>query len=356
MSKFVWLFGAVLAALGGTVLFFSWLFGAAPSPRIPMPPVSVGLEASPSGGIGEFLSRFVLVPWSPPSATPIAVIIENHEDARPHQRGLDRALFIAEFLVEGYISRFVAFFDHSAFPEQVGPIRSLRPYFLPVIQPWASALLFAGGSPEALRDLEGSAVPWVNLLGVDDADLRDRTVPPPHNMFLRPAQAAALLDGRRLRPVRRSPFPIGGPPSGSGAELIRLQFFSPLHNVEYRYDALEDAYVRTSGEVTHAARPRNVLVLAMPILGEGEYGRLDIRPQGGGPALLFSSGLVQEGRWERGEGDRDPFRFLDRWGEPLRFAPGLTWMTVLPDLSRVRWGENSPLPAARPDAVGRGEG
>lgn len=348
MSKFVWLFGAVLVALCGTVLLFSWLFGAVPFSRIPMPPVSVGLEAPPSGGIGEFLSRFALAPWSPPFVTPIAVIIENHEDARPHQRGLDRALFIAEFLVEGYISRFAAFFDRSHLPEQIGPVRSLRPYFLSVIQPWASALLFAGGSPEALQNLEESAVPWVNLLGFDDTHLRDRTVPPPHNMFLRPAQTVALLDGRRLRPVRWPPFPIGKSPSGSGAELIRLQFFSPLHNVEYRYDALEDAYVRTSGEVTHAARPRNVLVLAMPIMGEGEHGRLDIRPRGGGPALLFSSGIVQEGRWERGEEGREPFRFLDGHGELLRFAPGLTWMTVLPDLSRVRWEGGGGIPAPAP--------
>lgn len=305
MSKFVWLFGAVLVALSGIVLLFSWLFGA--------------------------------IPFSVESVVPVAVIIENHEDARPYQRGLDRALFIAEFLVEGYISRFVAFFDRSDLPEQIGPIRSLRPYFLSVVQPWASALLFAGGSPEALQKLAENSVPWVNLLGVDDTALRDRSVPPPHNMFLRPAQVAALFGGRRLRSARWPPFPSGGPPHGSGASLIRLQFFSQLHNAEYRYDILEDAYVRTSGAVTHAARPRNVLVLAMPIVAEGEHGRLDIRPQGGEPALLFSSGLVQEGRWERGEGDRDPFRFLDRRGDPLHFSPGLTWMTVLPTLERVKW-------------------
>lgn len=347
MSKRFWLFGAVLVALSGTVLLFVWLFRVAPSPRIPTPPVSAGLGAPPSGGISEFLSRFALAPWSPSSVMPIAVIIENHEDARPHQRGLDHALFLAEFLVEGYISRFVALFDRSDLPEQIGPVRSLRPYFLSVIQPWSSALLFAGGSPEALRDLERSAVPWVNLLGVDDTDLRDQTVPPPHNLFLRSAQVAALLDDRRLRPVRWPPFPIGGPERGSGAEFIRLQFFSPLHNVEYRYDVLENAYVRTSGGVTYAARPRNVLVLAMPIVGEGEHGRLDIRPWGSGPALLFSSGIVREGRWERGEGDREPFRFLDGRGKPLRFAPGLTWMTVLPDLSRVRWeGGGAPLAPA----------
>lgn len=306
MFRRLCVFGVVLVALSASVLLFVWVFSAVSST------VSSGRQV-------------------------FAVMIENHEDARPHQRGLDRALFIAEFLVEGYISRFVAFFDSRTLPEQIGPVRSLRPYFLSVVQPWASALLFAGGSPEALENLEESSVPWVNLLGVDDTYLRDRSVPPPHNMFLHQMDVSTLFRDRRLRSVHWSPFPSRGLPYGSGASLVRLQFFSPLHDAEYRYDSLDDAYTRTSGTVTHTARPRNVLILAMPIVSEGEHGRLDIRPQGSGPALLFSSGLVQEGRWERGEGARDPFRFVDRRGHPFRFTPGLTWMTVLPTLDRVRW-------------------
>lgn len=344
MSQRSFVLGAAFVALSTSVLFFVWMFRAAPSP---LPAGRQVLEPLPSGGIGDFLSRFGFAPWSPPSLVPVAVVIENHEDARPYQRGLDRALFIAEFLVEGYISRFVAFFDRDNLPEQIGPIRSLRPYFLSVIEPWASALLYAGGSPEALKLLDDSAVPWVNLLGVDDTYLRDRSVPPPHNMFLRSSFISRLFAGRRLHDVPWPPFPSGKLPYGSGASLIRLQFFSPLHNVEYRYDSLDDTYIRTTGRVTHAVRPRNVLILAMPIVSEGEHGRLDIRPQGIGSALLFSSGLVQEGRWERGGGARDPFHFLDRWGKPLRFTSGLTWMTVLPDLWRVRWESGGTLEGER---------
>lgn len=305
MFRRLCVFGVALTALSASVLLFIWMFGMISSGARPV--------------------------------FPIAVVIENHEDARPYQRGLDHALFIAEFLVEGYISRFVVFFERDALPEQIGPVRSLRPYFLSVIQPWASALLFAGGSPEALQKLEESPVPWVNLLGIDDTYLRDRSVPPPHNMFLHPINVSTLFRDRRLHLIRWPPFPAGKLPYGSGASLVRLQFFSPLHDAEYRYDALDDAYVRTSGTVTHAAHPRNVLILAMPIVSEGEHGRLDIRPQGSGPALLFSSGLVQEGRWERSGGSRDPFHFLDDRGNPFRFAHGLTWMTVLPTLERVRW-------------------
>lgn len=329
--------GAMLVALCISVLFFVWIFRAPSRLLSPTHPISSSLDTPSSGGVSELLSHFGFAPWSSPTLVPVAVMIENHEDARPYQRGLDKALFIAEFLVEGYISRFVAFFDADNLPEQIGPVRSLRPYFLSVVQPWASALLFAGGSPDALQKLEESSVPWTNLLGVDDTYLRDRSMPPPHNMFLRPLQVQAFFHGRRLHAVHWPPFPLGAGAYGSGASLIRLQFFSPLHDAAYRYDPLDGTYTRTTGRVTHTAHPHNVLILEMPIVSEGEYGRLDIRPQGGGPALFFSSGFMQEGRWERGDGARDPFRFLDQQGNPFRFAPGLIWMTGLPTLERVQW-------------------
>lgn len=326
MFRRLYLFGAVFVALGGTLLFFSWVLGAIPSSS---------LESLPSGGIGDVLSRFRFAPWSPPSVVSVAVIIENHEDARPHQRGLNKALFITEFLVEGYISRFVAFFDREDLPESLGPVRSLRPYFLSVVQPWASALLFAGGSPEALQELEESSVPWVNLLGVDDAPLRDPAVPAPHNMFLHPEQIRSFVGERAKRGIRWPPYRIGPPPAGSGSSIVRLQFFNPLHDVTYTYDVLQEVYTRRSGPVADQGEPANVLILEVPIVGEGEYGRLVLNPEGRGRALLFRSGILQHGFWQRGP--EGPFQFVDARGHPLLFAPGQTWMTVLPTLERVRW-------------------
>ncbi|OGJ57482.1 hypothetical protein A3H22_04040 [Candidatus Peribacteria bacterium RIFCSPLOWO2_12_FULL_55_15] len=327
--------GAALVALSVSILFFVRLFSVPPSHRPPIPPVPSSVEALPSGGISDFLSRFGLAPWSKPSIFPVAVIIENHEDARPHQRGLSDALFVGEFLVEGYISRFVAFFDREHLPEQTGPVRSLRPYFLSVIEPWASALLFAGGSPEALQNLEESPVPWVNVLGVDDAPLRDRSVPAPHNMFLRSEHVRALVGHAARRRIVWPPYRIGPSPAGSGAYVIHLQFFSPLHDVMYTYDTIQEAYIRRSGSVSEQGKPANVLILEVPIVSEGEYGRLAINPDGRSRVLLFRSGVLQHGFWERSSDG--PFRFFIADGSPLLFAPGQTWMTVLPSLERVRW-------------------
>ena len=265
----------------------------------------------------------------------LAVVMENHEDARSYQRGLTDALFVGEFLVEGFISRFVLLFDLTHVPPSIGPVRSLRPYFLSVIGPWASALLYAGGSPEALEGLRESSVPWVNLLGVDDAPLRDPAVPAPHNMFLRPEHIRALVGGVARRGIPWPPYRIGPLIAGSGASVIGIQFFNPLHDVVYTYDALQEVYVRRGGAVVEQGKPANVLILEMPIAGEGEYGRLEIHPEGRGRALLFRSGVLQHGFWQRMPDG--PFQFVDARAEALLFAPGQTWMTVLPTLDRVRW-------------------
>ena len=55
----------------------------------------------------------------------LAVKIENTSQARP-QTGLDQADVVWETVVEFQVSRFVAVF-HSQVPEEVGPIRSVRP-------------------------------------------------------------------------------------------------------------------------------------------------------------------------------------------------------------------------------------
>ena len=60
---------------------------------------------------------------------PLAVVIDNHFEARPPS-GLARANFVIEAPVEGGISRYLAFYSASEQIDEIGPIRSARPYFV----------------------------------------------------------------------------------------------------------------------------------------------------------------------------------------------------------------------------------
>lgn len=333
----------VLALLSGAVL----LTNTYDIPFVPKvfdrKPASEKRERPTSDSSG-ILSRFALLPGAR-QPVPFAVVIENHEDARVHQTGLQDALMVQEFLVEGFISRFVALFNANALPREIGPARSLRPYFLDGIKPWARTVYHAGGSPEALeRVTEGEEFFARNLLYFDDENketgsLRKKGVPAPHDLFLRKKVLKSFLSEvptSYKKPAEWPPFPVGTPEGGESAQSLRVNFFNVLHTVYFEYLPLAQKYKRTNGKVVSDARPANVLILEVPIDYIGAYGRLFMTLEGSGSAQLFHSGKMWPVRWSRGS-DSEPFKITDAAGAEVPFAHGQIWMMVLPTLERVSW-------------------
>jgi len=265
----------------------------------------------------------------------LAVMIENHESARPHQEGLLDALLIWEFPVEGFISRFAAVFNADDLPERIGPVRSLRPYFVDALQPWVSTVIHAGGSPEAYARVSRGDITALNLLAHYGNAERDTGIPEPHNLFVRSASIAEL-PGPSISGTPWPPYAIGTPVIAPAALTVKLNFHNPNHDVVYRYSRMRDAYIRSSGSVEDQGHPRNVLILEMPVTGIGEMGRLTIPVFGKGRALLFHGGLVQEGMWSKKD-LLSSFVFETDGGDTFVFAPGQTWVTSLPSLDRVKW-------------------
>lgn len=269
----------------------------------------------------------------------VAVIVENHEDARPFQEGLSRALLIEEWLVEGFISRFVAVYDVRSLPPRIGPVRSLRPYFLDGLLPWSLPIFHAGGSPEALERIFASPV-HRSINGLAGAYYglyeREPNTNPPHDFFVPRSTITAQHAEGNYMPTEWPPYVEGGARNGETAEVIHVNFMNPDHNVEYTYRPSTKRYVRRNGDDTQDMEPSNVLILEIPVAEIREYGRLHIPVLGRGKALLFRAGRVYEGFWKKG-GEHEWFSFANADGNPLRFARGQTWMTVLPTLERVSW-------------------
>jgi hypothetical protein len=268
--------------------------------------------------------------------TIVGVIVENHEDAREHQQGLADALLIQEFLVEGGISRFQLLFDAENLPEDIGPVRSMRPYFTEAALPWATALFYAGGSPEAFALLNQQAVlHHFNGLSYPEEFTRKKGIAAPHNLFTSGQALTSLLADLPHTETLWPPYTLGKTTATETAPTIHLEFGSSAHNVDYTYDARKRTYERTNGEVVSAAHPSNLLILAAPILATGEFGRLTIDLRGKGKLLLFRDGVMQQGTWKKSDAE-GTWEFLDESNHPLAFAKGQTWMTVLPELGRVK--------------------
>src|SRR3990167_951299 len=76
---------------------------------------------------------------------PLAVMIENHADARP-QSGLTSADIVYEAVAEGGITRFMAIFYCNLSDTQVGPVRSARTYFLDWLSEYDALYAHVGGA------------------------------------------------------------------------------------------------------------------------------------------------------------------------------------------------------------------
>lgn len=285
------------------------------------------------------LSKLPLSPFFRRDIQLVAVVIENQEDARPHQHGLNEALMVEEWVVEGYITRFIALFDAENLPAIAGPVRSIRPYFIHGLLPWHTLLLHAGGSPEAYEAAQSTdIVTAVNGLAGNGYEYfeRDDDIPAPHNLFITKENMQAIHTDHDAPTMEWPPYKTSTRTDGEAATSIAVNFYSYYHNISYSYDSRMQQYIRTNGATEQQASPRNVLFLEMPVVGVGEYGRLNIPVEGEGPLLLFRNGVVIHGTWQK-EDDTVPFTFLNTEGEPLQFAQGQLWMTVLPWLDRISW-------------------
>ncbi len=274
---------------------------------------------------------------SHPQTPLIGVMIDNHEYARAYQRGLEKAPLVMEQLVEGYITRFLAFLDPADLPGDIGPVRSVRPYFIDGSTPVLSAIFHVGGSPEALEKLQKSdaAESFNAISGYDSFFSYDDDAPAPHNRFLSRENILDLLSQKTASASYINPdFHFGSFVPDEPAKIIDINYYSPLHNVTYSYDAKTKSYTKESGGEIRPPSPQNIVIIETDVSVVGPFGRLGIRMQGSGSAILFRDGGMQRGSWSKSGPDHF-FTFSDAQGKPLSFHKGQIWMIVLDSLDRV---------------------
>lgn len=266
----------------------------------------------------------------------VAVMVDNHQLARPYQRGLDDAVWVQEHFVEGMITRFEAVYDVANFPASVGPVRSVRSYFIDGAVPAHSAIFHIGGSPDALERLaEPDAVPSFNATKFDRFFAYDDVAPAPHHRFLGRDGFRELFDRIEIPTTHTFPFPLGSFSSDGLAAAIDIDFHSEVHDVTYVYEPSSRTYIRRNHGARQTSKTANVVILETNVAVTGDLGRLSVRTEGSGNALLFRDGGVARGEWSK---TVDSFyMFTDEEGNFLKFREGQVWMIVVDDLERVMW-------------------
>jgi len=121
------------------------------------------------------------------SATkPVLVVkVENDPSVRP-QSGLEVADMVFEELVEGGITRFATVFQ-SAFPTELGPVRSVRHVDASIASPMADFFVFSGGARPTIGYIRGNVGKGIYIM-TEGAPGMHRTNYhyAPHNLYLSP--------------------------------------------------------------------------------------------------------------------------------------------------------------------------
>jgi hypothetical protein len=278
---------------------------------------------------------------------PIAVMIDDHEGARP-QSGFNAAAIVWQAPAEGGIPRYMLIFQ-DAIPKTVGPIRSSREYFIEWAAEYRALYVHAGGSPQALATLRasgnGSLVWNAEGLRFDGSFLyRVNFRIPPHNLYTDGTHLHALAAFLRVTdgPVQPTwSFHLNpGDAERPGAGAITVGY-PPYETVTYRYNPLTNSYLRyingsKKAQVDPAdgkvVAPKNVIVLRMhfaPLAGPHQKGRLEATDVGTGPAWISTGGVTVQGTWRKASRGA-PTLLFGPGGRPIVLTAGQTFVNVMP--------------------------
>jgi len=318
------------------------------SPTQPPPPPKV---ASPLNGVMLDRAAFDALQ----QRAPLAVMIENHPDARP-QSGLNQADLVYEAIAEGGITRYMAVY-WSTDAARIQYVRSARIYYIQ----WAAelgAVYTHWGQVEdpgpvdvwpvlarlGVRDLNGL------ILG-EEVGYRDESRSAPHNVYTdtgllwRSAQARGFNGPPVLDPwkFKEDEPQRSANPAEPGKPVVNVTFGSPgsAFDVTWNYDPATNGYLRSLGGAPHAdattgeqLTARNVAVQFAPFYPSGVKAYNIIDTVGTGRAVIFQDGVAKEGSWKK-DSESGRTRFFDSIGQEIPFNRGRTWIEVVPTDSPV---------------------
>lgn len=270
----------------------------------------------------------------------LAVVVENHKNARP-QSGLGQAGVVYEALAEGGITRFLAFFLDER-PANIGPVRSLRTYFVDWGLEFNAPVAHVGGNAEALDLVKPTGMKDINQFANAGSFFRTRDRMAPHNAYTNSDLMDALLKKNgwdKPADFEVSPRKNDAPSQTPLRPTIGINYSYTGFQVEYRYDATCNCYARFLAGAPHIDRNtgqqikvKNVVVEYMPTT----YGRSRIGEQttrmatpGSGKAIVFRDGDAVEGTWAKAQ-HRDRTKLTDAAGKEIPLNRGNTWYSIVP--------------------------
>lgn len=268
-----------------------------------------------------------------------AVMLDNHDDARP-QAQISKADIIYEYRVEGEYTRYMALFQ-SNFPENVGPVRSARPYFVQTAKEYNAIYAHWGGSVAGLEEVKKRNV--VDLDGIALEGLvfhRNKNVGKraPHNGYISLPELENYLLEKGVD-VNDNTAALNFYDKEANIEGLDVGEITLNFNNRYKTKFIFDEatgkykYIRQGQSVIDEATGQefdtdNLVVLFQKGVVAGPKGTLKMANIGSGTGLLLQKGKLAPITWEKANEDaRTILKYPD--GTEVKFCPGRTFFSIV---------------------------
>ena len=295
------------------------------------------------------------VPIGQENLHPLAVMIENHIQARP-QAGLGQADLVYEALAEGGITRFMAVYGMPETPIKVGPVRSARPYYVDFATELGAMYAHAGGSQDALNQISSTGVQDLNGLSLGEPLFKrdfSRNVDLEHTLY---SSTNSLWKygvttngwntaGNYSSWLFQDDATAANRPT---TQTISVSVSDPTYAVKWTYDSATNSYLRFMAGIPHLdantdkqISVKNVILETVQRADYVEtYGTIQktvgkVTLTGTGPATVFQNGLAIKGTWQKNGTNRT--RYYDFTGKEISLVRGKTWIHLIHPDSTVNY-------------------
>ncbi|OGC50372.1 hypothetical protein A2716_04160 [candidate division WWE3 bacterium RIFCSPHIGHO2_01_FULL_40_23] len=279
---------------------------------------------------------------------PLVVMMGNNTDARP-QSNVSMADMVYEVVAEGGITRFMPVFLYNE-PEKIGPVRSIRSYFLYWILELGDAMVMHDGWSSSVI-LEASAIDLIDKYSVRSLfrgglyGYRDPGRLAPDNEYI--SAKVAREHGSKLgwdgtREFERWRFKedsekvYESEPLASELNIVFWAYGD--YDSAWAYNADKNLYFKSTGGVEHFDPEGNVQLSAKNVIVQfaketavnDEKHHLLYQNVGSGKSIIFLDGRKVDSTWVKRD-LRERTMFYDLSGNEIRFNRGVIWISVVPD-------------------------
>lgn len=281
--------------------------------------------------------RGTTVPTGTVSGPALAAKVDNHPNARP-QFGLEHTDVVYEELVEGGMTRYVAIWQ-SFVPDEIGPVRSIRPMDPDIISPYRGIVAYSGGQYRFVVQMQQT--PVVNAIhgqsNTRHTFYRVKGRPGPHDVLVRATQVIEDF-GPLDAPLQSWSYALTPEAStaakeGTPASVIRYRFSSLMWGT-WTYDAETERYFRAQTNrgpdldtVGGQLSATNIVVLRVAVKNASTIPHTVLNTSG--EAWVSTGGKTIHGRFTKAS-QNEPLYLHDENGLTIQLGAGNTWVELVP--------------------------